>query len=804
MQNARLMTHPPVTSLQPLLPLNDPNVSWEDFEKFCVDFIHQLPKVEECHRYGKRGSKQGGIDIFADLDTGERRAFSCKQYQKFQPSDAEKAVTAMTYTADYYILLLSCEATTDVREKWCAQGSSWDVWDTCDIARKIRYDLSIDHAHRLIETHFGPEWRKHFLGIKGVTLFVSPKEFFRPLMDSENLFNHAWSLVGRVETLKEIHEFVDSETHRVLLLPGRGGIGKTKLLQSFSENFTELHQEKMLWFVEEGVPITPESADELLTGPCVVVVDDAHRREDLQVLLTLVQKRPIKLLLSFRPYATGRIRSMLTNAKFDSKKINELETLKTLSRDELKELAFQVLGSEYSHFVDQLVAVSHDSPLVIVVGGRLLVEKGIDPRLLERDEEFQRTVLDKFQEFLIGNVSELIEPDVCRKLLNLIAAVSPIRPSEYDFQHVAADFLGIDQPELMRLLDILENSGVLLRRGYSLRITPDVLSDHILHNACLNTRGESSGYAQLVFENFKATSLAQVLNNLAELDWRIRRASSKETDLLEDIWRPINHEFQNASNFNRRQLLGFLDEVAYYQPARTLKLVEFAMRNPATTPEDEALSRIYEFTHEHVLYKLPRLIKKISYTLDYLARCCDLLWELGKDDIRELNPNPEHGIRILKDLASYDIGKPIKYNQTVLDMVSRWLEEPDVHDHFYSPLEVLDSILEICGHSDKSDGCRIMLTPFLVHRESVQPIYNRTLELIECCTNYDQPKVIIRAIESLENALRKIIFCNHEYLEDVLAIWAPEELKVLGIIRNLANQTTDPLVHLKIIQVILK
>ena len=794
------MTCDSVTPLQLELPLNDPSFSWEDFEKFCVDFIHQLPKVKECHRYGKRGNKQEGIDIFADLDTGERCVFSCKQYRTFYPNDAEKAITAMTYTADYYILLLSCEATSGVRNTWCAEGPKWKVWDTCDIARKIRYDLSIDHAHRLIETHFGPEWRKHFLGIKGVTLFVSPKEFFRPLMDSKNLFNHVWSLVGRIEVLNELHEFVDSETHQVLLLPGRGGIGKTKLLQSFSENFAELHQEKMLWFVEEGVPITPESADELPTGPCVVVVDDAHRREDLSVLLTLAQKRSIKLLLSFRPYATERIRSMLMNAKFDSRKINGLEPLKTLGKEELKELALQVLGSEYAHFADQLVAVSWDSPLVTVVGGCLLVEKRIDLRLLERDEEFQRAVLDKFQDILIGRVSEQIEPDVCRKLLNLIAAVSPIRPKDYEFRHVAADFLGIDQPELVRLLDILENSGVLFGRGYTLRISPDVLSDHILHNACLNARGESSGYAQLVFEKFKAISLEQMLNNLAELDWRIRRAGSNETDLLEDVWRSINYEFQNASNFNRRQLLGFLDGVAYYQPERTLKLVEFAMRNPATTQEDETLSRIYEFTHENVLCELPKLLRNISYTMDYLPRCCNILWELGKDDVRKLNQHPEHGIRILKDLANYDIDKPITFNQTILDTVSRWLKRPDIHDHFYSPLEILDSFLEICGHSDKSDGRRIMLKPFLVHRESVQPIYNRTLELIEVCANSDQPKAVIRAIESLENAIRKIIFCNHEYSEDVLSIWAPEELKVLGIIGNLADQTTDPLVHLKIIQ----
>jgi hypothetical protein len=77
----------------------------------------------------------------------------------------------------------------------------------------------------------------------------------------------------------------------------------------------------------------------------------------------------------------------------------------------------------------------------------------------------------------------------------------------------------------------------LLRRGYTLRITPDILSDHILYKRCLTPQGEPTGYVQEIFEKFKSICPAEVLRNLAELDWRIRNVSGEETDLLADIWR---------------------------------------------------------------------------------------------------------------------------------------------------------------------------------------------------------------------------------------------------------------------------
>jgi len=784
------MVLPPVTPSPNQLPLNDPNWSWERFEAFCLDLISQFAEVKNCHRYGKQGDFQRGIDIFADLDNGERWVFQCKRYKNYTKAQTQKAIHKATYTANQYILLLSCEATSKVRDE-VDKHPNWDVWDVEDISLKVR-ELPPDVARRLVETHFSPEWRRAFLGLAGLITFVSSADFFRELLNHKNRFNHTWSLVGRTELTEKLHEFVESNEQRLFILTGRGGIGKTKLLHAFSEEFDNRHQNVVLRF--SAAPITPESLDELPIEPCVIVVDDANQQEGLEFLLAFARQHSqrIKLLLSCRPQSINQLRSVFEKTRFDCGEIKPSIELDNLKLEEVKQLARQALGNEYVHFAEKLAAVTRDCPLFTVIGGRLLAEKQVDPQLLERDKDFQDYLLTKFRDILIGQVSNEIEPDLCKRLLELIAAVAPIRLTNEKFKQVAAEFLKIEPSKFVSSRGILEQSGILLRRGYTLRITPDILSDHILYKRCLTPQGEPTGYVQEIFEKFKSICPAEVLRNLAELDWRIRNVSGEETDLLADIWHSIWEEFRKASNFDRCQLLDLLEEVAYHQPDRTLELVEFVMRNPATTPEDETLARIYRYTHDNVLSNLPELLRRISYTVKYLPYCCNLLWELRK-----------HGIGTLIDLAGYDIGKPLNFNRTVLEAVPKWLKSSNEPDDICLLLDVLDSLLAKSGYSAYAESHQFVFHPFGVSRENknIQAIRAQALPLVIDCLTSEQLKISLRAVESLEKLLLPpFSWFGLELSDEDRKQWVPEQLRVLEIIRRLTAQTENPLIHLKVIE----
>lgn len=797
-------TPPPVTPSPEFLPLNDPNLPWERFEAFCEELISRLPGVKETHRYGRTGSRQRGIDIFADLDNGERWAFQCKQWKRFTKTDAKRAIQKTSYTADRFILMLSLQATSGVRDA-CDQHPDRSVWDVGDISRKVR-ELEMHSGAKLVEAHFGAPWRKAFLGLQGLSSFVTPTEFFDRFSSGTALFNHAWELVGRSDHLRQAHEFVESPEQKVAILTGRGGIGKSKILHDFADRFDDEHKGVALWYAAEGVSLTHNSADDLPFKPCVIVVDDAHQRDDLPALLALTWQRQhaTKLVLACRPQGIDYLKSRLTQGGFDVREVVELPDVKELSLQEVTELGRQALGPEFAGFAERLAAATWDCPLVTVVGGRLLARKAIAPELLERDAEFRDTVLIRFREILVGELGDQIDPTLCRSLLDMIAAIQPIRLDDEIILDSEAKSLNIDRPTLLISLDILEKAGVLLRRGNTLRIVPDVLADHILHKASITSQGIPTGYADRVFDKFAPLCPGEVLRNLSELDWRLRQPGSQPSDLLRSIWQGIRLNFQEASNLGRSMALEILKKIAVYQPERTLELVEHAILNPTTESGIPEGFPLYGDTHNDLLCQLPSLLRQISYTLKFLPRCCDLLWELGRNDDRELHSNPDHGVRVLADLGGYEIGKPFIVTSRVLDTIEKLLEDPGSHDHSHSPLDIIDPMLAKTGLSTHYKGFNVVYRPFTLKYESIKSIRQRSISLVDRCLHSNDLKITLRSLESLERALfEPRPYLNMSISDEDREQWRLEQLEILSLIADLARRSTEPVILNRIKRVLL-
>ena len=665
--------------------------------------------------------------------------------------------------------------------------------------------MELHPAARLVEGHFGPAWRKAFLGLPGLTPFVAPTEFFRRFLNESALFNHTWQLVGRSDHVRQSHEFIRSQQQNVAILVGRGGIGKSKILHALAESFDTEHEGMSLWFMAEGVPLTQDGVDYLPYKPCVVVVDDAHRRGDLPTLLALSRQRPhaTKLILSCRPQGIGYLKSQLIQGGFNVHEMVDLPNVNELSRDEVTELGRQALGAEFEHLAEQLAAATWDCPLVTVVGGQLLAQKAIPPDLLERDEEFRDTVLARFRDVLVGEVGDRIDANLCKSLLNLISAIQPIRLDNEKALDFEGAFLSIDRPRLLLSLGVLEDVGVLLRRGNTLRIVPDVLADHILHQVSVTPQGQKTGYTDTVFHQFASLCPTEVLRNLSELDWRLRHSDTQASDLLNDVWQSIEQGFQDASNSVRCRILGILEDIAVHQPEKTLELVEYAIRNPTTTAEDPEWSKVYQFTHSDVLRELPTLLRRISYTLDFIPRCFSLLWELGRDDARQLNSNPDHATRVLADLASYDIGKPFVVSHLMLDALEKLFEAPRVHEHLHSPLDILDPMLAKTGHSTRSEGHSLSFRPFSLKDADAKSIRQRSLSLVVSCLYANDLRVSLRALQSLESALREPVAVFEMKISDEdREQWRPEQLEILTHIGDLARCSTEPVVLLRIKEVL--
>jgi hypothetical protein len=261
-------------------------------------------------------------------------------------------------------------------------------------------------------------------------------------------------------------------------------------------------------FLRESAAWHLETPKEIPAGKVLVIADDAHRFLDLPRLLTLgrdlFETRGCKLLISGRPSGQTSIDDALART-FDAPSVSRFPALDGIEFQESKKLAEEVLGPEFQHLADQLAAISGDAPLVTVVGGRLIARQRIAPLLLTNEDEFRRAVFDKY--VADCELSLPHGPVVWRDLLSLIAALSPLHIGDSYFLTLAAGFLRIREDEILQASETLAKQGLLVRRGGLVRIVPDVLSDYLLEQACVQSDGEPTRFADEVFARFRSTHL---------------------------------------------------------------------------------------------------------------------------------------------------------------------------------------------------------------------------------------------------------------------------------------------------------
>ena len=792
----------PDISLSPYLPIH--NLSPENFELFCRDLVKALNPFADVSRYGTQGHKQDGIDLLAK-ENDKVSDYQCKRHKQFGPKDIEKVIKKNSFDADSHYLLLSRLASPSAR-KAVLKYSNWALWDREDIARKVR-NLPNDAAIRLIDTYFSG-WRERFLGIAFPSPWLTLEEFYLPLSDRFKLFGHGWSFVGRKKELDSLKEFEKQSNINACIITGRGGIGKSRLLKAWVEG---INKQKTVRFVSPGSEIELKDIELLPEGPAYLVIDDAHGRTDILVILNGVsRKRPeMKIIVCSRPYGVTLLKDHLTKAglSIDNEK---LITLNDLSVDDAKSLSTEILSDLNvkgdNKYAQRIAVITKDCPLATVIGSRLVGERKIKPELLNNEKKFRDELLGSFRDVIAGEIGGYNAESIC-DLLDFIATIQPINPSDQNFQEIAEKLLNRHFDKITRDISALEDAGVLSRRGYRLRITPDLLGDYIRAKASFDEKNSRpTGYVNRVFSFLQNDLAINLMINISQLDWRISETGI-QVMLLAEIWEKIFNDIKKANNADRTFILKKLEDVAYFQPKQLLKLVEYIKDNPSTTSEDSKYQSIYKYTHCDVVAVLPEILKRIGYHLKYLPHCVDLIWEISRGDKRRTNSHPDHGIRILQDLAKYDnyeiTGKSVKVNKMMFEAVKRWISDANAHDYINSPMDVLDEFLAKEAVSDTYNRGKITFYSSGVHYENTKIIREEALKIAVETAYSSKLKVSLRAIKSLQEALREPRELYGRKIEEKeLKIWEPFQVKVIEELENIAKKQLHPIAQFEIKELI--
>jgi hypothetical protein len=579
--------------------------------------------------------------------------------------------------------------------------------------------------------------------------FTTVEEFFAPYRSAApRLLDFSQTLHGRTGEIEALNTFWASSELVIGILTGRGGIGKSKLLHDWAGG---LGNAKALYVREDAV-WHPEAAKEIPSGNLVIIGDDAHRFDFLDNLVIVVrnlkQRQNIKLVLSVRPSGSSQIDAALA-ARFEPGQIRRFAQLERVRHQSVIALAQESLGPNHLQYAPALAAVSADTPLVTVVGGRLIARGDIAPALLANEEDFRRQVFDRFAaeyERLLpaGNVD-------WRQLLNLIAAVGPLTPNAENFRKPAAEILRLRPDEILQAIDRLERHGLLLRGGRLVRIVPDLLSDFLLEGACLTRAGDSTGFADYVFRSFQPAYLSNIIRNLGELDWRItQRNEARGTRLLDQIWVEINSSFEAADAEGRVKLLESLKEAALFQPSRVMGLIRRAMETKAAPVE---VLPDWSITQENVLDKIPPLLRPIALHLEHFDEAVNILWSLAQRDSRASNQYAEHARRVLEDLARYERYKPAIFNDRMADVATRLSRQEGAFNGDFTPLSIADKLLAKEGEFTEAEEFTISFGGFALNYEAIRPVREKAIAIIESCLNSEDAKVALRAVSSIAHIL---------------------------------------------------
>lgn len=535
------------------------------------------------------------------------------------------------------------------------------------------------------------------------------------------------TLLGRDEQIRSLDEFLAATSSRVVILSGRGGIGKSKLLHDWANN----HPEEVLFLKDE--PLWHEDSEKEIPITCrVLVVDDAHRLESfgkvLQLLRDTAKHRNLKLIVSTRPGSTTRLAQTLFQ-HIDGSQVTQLPELQELTREESRRLATEVLGDAFATYAPHLAQIGSNSPLVIVAGGRLIASRRIDPEQLTTLEEFRSAIFNRLlNDMELRGPKFAIDPPL--SILYLIAALGPVDVEQRDFHEAAQTLLSRPVDEILSTIDALSVAGIVTPRPKPVRVIPDVLSDWLVEQRCIGPNNRSTQYADRIYGLFGAHSLKNLMRNLAELDWRLGQSGETGLNFLDGIWTDLRARFRAGDEYARHNLLSELASAAIYQPEQVIGLIRLAIDDPIRESPDGEGSR-YRLGQDYVLSALPDLLEATAHHPDYLRESVSTLWELTKKDANGRSSGS--GARaVLKRLASWHrFGHPA-LNFAMLLQAIRLIQRPDALTGAYTPFELIEQILQRDGEfSEWQDEMMMSVGGFGLNYAAVGPVRESALDYLD-------------------------------------------------------------------------
>jgi hypothetical protein len=773
-------------SVEPLLNLNDPELDWKRFERFCLDLVKALPDVNDAHLYGLRGENQQGIDIHVDLTDGRIRTIQCRRVAKFGKPQAEKTIRETTYKADEHQIWATCPLSAEAR-KIVAKKGKWTAWDIEQLSSELRR-LPREDARWIVEDHLGSAERRRVLGPPGELVVAAARQWFARADGNRRALQTNQPLVGRDGELSTLAETVLDPDVLCVLVVGRGGIGKTRMLRGLAET----QPGRRILMLREGVDVTAELAAQLPMAPFDLMVDDAHHRSDLgAVLATTIACDGLQtVVLATRPHRVPALREQLHQLGIPLAAIRILDSLAALPVDAATELAVHELDDVHRGHGARLAQLTRDAPAILVLASRLIAEDEIDAETLIASPVLREHVLTSYREERLGQLDSAIEPSIASRLLSLVAAVQPVATTAPKMITWLATELAEEEADVRAAADALADAGLLQGSARRWRVAPDILSNHLVHEQCIDRHGKATTRPRDLIEAVPLELLGQLFANLAELDWRLGRAD--EPRILEEACQILEHRLMKTEALVRKSYLEQLVPSAAFLASWVIGLARQLLDHPAA---DTALLGAHIMTDADTHVELVRMLENASLDPACTRAGVRLLWEIGADTDPNSSRQSHDALAAARGLGSYR--RPLLYAESLFAAAEQLIRD-SVHAeaHRRLPVELFSGLVEREGTTSEFSSPRALsLGAYSVSACGTGELRSRLRALLVDLSLNGGDRTRPAAASILGEMLRQPHgYYGHALPSEQLHQWKPEQLAILADINAILASTDDALV----------
>ncbi len=743
------------------------------------------------------GHKDKGIDLKLHMKGGEIWGVQCKRVKKWTPSQTIKAINKAEelFPAKHYFLVVACNPSADVHDEF-DRHPNWSFWNLDKISAGIRERVHPTRIPAVLSSlGLSQDEIRRFAPFATERL-VSTAQFFAPFLGSNKLFRHDWKIKGRKQELDKLFDFINTKDTKVLFLISKGGNGKSRLLRELGLNIENEYTNYEVLFLNPHSKDPPEFASLSTPKKRIIIIDDAHRVEQIPLdLLGIVsQDKKAKIIFSTRPQAVEAIQAKLIEIGMGIQYTTI--QLPSLKKADIKLIAQEALGENLSGYANELIKISDNNPFLTVIAGDLLRQEKIRWGNWQNNNELRQYIFKAFEE---ENLKDIPDSDkkISRGILRLIALLAPASLDKPQFIDKVSQCIGYSSFDIEQQLKRLRMIELVIDSKDGVRIAPDLFADFLVYETCFKQNKKLPQFVKKIIDNF-ADYGSIMLRNLAESAWIARLNNISSDDLLKPLIEQEWKHFENCSFYRRAEKLKHWSSFSIFLPDETLILANKAIKKTeAPKPVEEKLWRENStiFTHEYVIEQIPKLLNPIA---KYNAKCrhetLNLLWQVGLNQkLHSLEHNDSHAWSVIAEVIKYE---PKKSAETTLSALS-WLETKvkttDTLDILKSNAPILRILLRSCFDRfvefTQWEGSRVCWWEQPVNISNTQAIRDQTIKIINYVITKGSWPAVFHALSIIDYAVRGVPPSEAKRLNDnkTQRTWEKERAKALSLLNNVIS-----------------